>query len=613
MGKEHPDTLASVNNLAGVYHSQGRYAEAEPLYQRALQGCESVLGQAHPGTLSTRLNLAANFLSRHQAAQSLEQLQHYESGLFQLASRELRQKRDVRDKRQLLLKHSTFQDLVFSLALQHPTAQTRRFAATVLLRWQQVESEEQLFLQRLLRQSTDSEIRHLAQRLARQRQRVSAAAHRKPFNRPESDQLVQKLQDLEQTLTSRSPQFRQQLAIGQVDVSDLEDVLEDKTGLLVLRVFNSYNPKTGKVEALHWLAAWIAREADGQMRVRLYDLGEVEDSLALWQAAQRDPQASQDLYQHLFASLDPLLASVKQLYIVPDYFLHQADFGSWRLPNGDYWLQRQSIRRLHTARDLLRRNDYLQTQGLVAFGGIAYGEAISEPSEIKQPQPVLHEPVLAQRGLEEGFAFLPASLEEMDHFARDFWNRKHIGPLLVRKGGQATEHALKQITDPPRILHLATHGFYLRDQDNTQRPLVSSGLALAQANQGLQGKRDQDQEDGILYALEAVDLNLEGTELVTLSACETGQGDLDYSEGLYGLVLAFKLAGASNVLMTLRKVNDARAMRFMKQFYFEWLSGPPQHPALALRQTKLHFINQGNAIQRDPAFWSPYVLVETTQ
>ena len=282
------------------------------------------------------------------------------------------------------------------------------------------------------------------------------------------------------------------------------------------------------------------------------------------------------------------------------------------MPNGEYWLQRQTIRRLHTARDLLRRNDYPQPRGLLAFGGIAYGETIAEPSKIKQSQSALHETSLAQRGFEEGFAFLPASLEEVDHFARDFWSRKHIGPLLVRKGPQATEHALKQIAQPPRILHLATHGFYLRGQQQTQRPLVSSGLALAQANQGLQGKRDQNQEDGILYALEAVDLNLEGTELVTLSACETGQGDLDYSEGVYGLVLAFKLAGARNVLMTLRKVHDAWAMRFMKQFYIQWLSGPPQHPALALRQTKLYFINQDDAAQRDPAFWSPYVLVETT-
>ena len=420
LGEEHPDTLTSINNLAFLYQAQGRYAEAEPLYQRAWQASERVLGLEHPYTLSIRLNLVANLLSLNKAAQCLEQLQHYESGLFQLAGRELRQEQDVRDKRQLLRKQSTFQNLVFSLALQHPTAQTCRFAAMVLLRWQQVEGEEQLLLQRLLRQSADPEIQQLAQRLARQRQMVSAAAHRKPFNRTESDQLEQQLQALEQSLASKSPQFRQRLAIGQVDISDLEAALEDETGLLVLRVFNPYNSKTGKLDALHWLAAWMARDTSGKVRVRLYDLGAVEDSLALWLATQRAPQASQDLYQHLFARLDPLLAGVEQLYIVSDHFLHRADFGSWRLPNGDYWLQRQSVRRLHTARDLLRRNDYPQTRGFIAFGGIAYGESIAEPPEMDQPQPVLYEASLAQRRLEEGFAFLPASLEEVEHFARDF-------------------------------------------------------------------------------------------------------------------------------------------------------------------------------------------------
>lgn len=118
------------------------------------------------------------------------------------------------------------------------------------------------------------------------------------------------------------------------------------------------------------------------------------------------------------------------------------------------------------------------------------------------------------------------------------------------------------------MLHLATHGFYLQDTRNiVNRPLVLSGLALAGANQGLKGKVGSDGEDGILYALEVLGLNLDNTELVTLSACDTGLDTVDYSEEVYGLGRAFQIAGTQNVLMSLRPLYDEATSEFMRQFY----------------------------------------------
>lgn len=101
-------------------------------------------------------------------------------------------------------------------------------------------------------------------------------------------------------------------------------------------------------------------------------------------------------------------------------------------------------------------------------------------------------------------------------------------------------------------------------------------------------------------------LNLQGTELVSLSACETGKGVIDYSEGVYGLIRAFRTAGAKNVLMTLSPVEDEASKEFMVKFYAIWLTSPEgTSPADAMHETRLHFIKEGY----DPAFWSPYVLV----
>ena len=151
----------------------------------------------------------------------------------------------------------------------------------------------------------------------------------------------------------------------------------------------------------------------------------------------------------------------------------------------------------------------------------------------------------------------------------DYWGTKP----QIWTGSDASESRLKALDKPPKVLHLATHGFYLPSNDRLiDRPMVLSGLAMAGANQGREGRRGADGEDGILYALEAQNLNLGDTELVSLSACDTGTGTLDYSEGVYGLVRAFNIAGARNVLMSLWKLGDrdARVHETILQYLVEW-------------------------------------------
>ena len=130
--------------------------------------------------------------------------------------------------------------------------------------------------------------------------------------------------------------------------------------------------------------------------------------------------------------------------------------------------------------------------------------------------------------------------------------------------------------------------------------MVLAGVTLAGANRALRGEDG----DGILYAIEAQDLNLEGTELVVLSACETAQGQIDYGEGVYGLVRALRTAGAQNVLVTLRPVGDRPARDFMARFYSYWLAQTESDPALALQETQRDFI------RHDPGHdWTPFVLI----
>jgi CHAT domain-containing protein len=174
---------------------------------------------------------------------------------------------------------------------------------------------------------------------------------------------------------------------------------------------------------------------------------------------------------------------------------------------------------------------------------------------------------------------------------------------------QATEENFK-ILDSPGVLHVATHGFFLSDLDAsdelasdetsaiTKNPLFRSGLILAGASADRTGKA----EDGILTAYEAMNLSLDQTDLVALSACETGLGEVRNGEGVYGLQRAFSVAGAKAVLMSLWQVDDAATQELMTNFYSHWLKGGDKY--MAFRQAQLEL----KAKYPQPYYWGAFVL-----
>jgi len=185
----------------------------------------------------------------------------------------------------------------------------------------------------------------------------------------------------------------------------------------------------------------------------------------------------------------------------------------------------------------------------------------------------------------------------------------------VLEGADATESAVRNARSP-LILHLATHGFFLPDEpvDPARReqsgeapyenPLVRSGLAFAGANRP---PDDGPADDGILTALEISGMDLRGTELVVLSACETALGDIEVGEGVFGLRRAFALAGARTLMMSLWPVQDDVTAAQMKEFYG---ARGRMAPAEALRDAQLATIRELRAHDgvADPSLWAPFIV-----
>lgn len=158
------------------------------------------------------------------------------------------------------------------------------------------------------------------------------------------------------------------------------------------------------------------------------------------------------------------------------------------------------------------------------------------------------------------------------------------GEAILLSGAAARKESVRSLVRPT-ILHLATHAQFLPEELSQRNPMLRSWLALAGANHSLELLRNgivpEPGADGLLYADEIASMDLHGTQLVVLSACDTGRGTIQSGEGVYGLRRAFQIAGASTVVLTLWRVEDGRTTGFMAEFYAKMLSGLSPADALA--------------------------------
>ena len=213
-----------------------------------------------------------------------------------------------------------------------------------------------------------------------------------------------------------------------------------------------------------------------------------------------------------------------------------------------------------------------------------------------------------------GISKLPGTEKEVKNISKMLSNNNWHTRIYT--GNTALEEVVKA-QKSPRILHIATHGVFLKDVEKeeshfgmetkklVENPLLKSMLIFAGAENTLNKTvpNNSETDDGLLTAYETMNLNLDNTELVVLSACETGLGDVQNGEGVYGLQRAFYVAGARTLIMSLWTVNDQTTQELMTTFYEEWLSGKTKREAFIEAQQKL------KKIYKYPYYWGAFVMV----
>lgn len=316
------------------------------------------------------------------------------------------------------------------------------------------------------------------------------------------------------------------------------------------------------------------------------------------------------LYRLLWQPLEPYLTHTKTIYFSPAGILHRVAFAAMPYRKNDLLCDRYDLVQLTSTRQVALRETQPRTPTSIAmFGGINYN---SLPANVNSV-PYTH---LRQktRGADlDSFRYLPNTLKEINAIKADADAFKIKS--IVFTGDRATETAFRKFggDNSPEVIHFATHAFMLSDTahgSNTNapfkasdNPLLRCGLVMAGGNKGWKGNAGASNDDGILTGLEISNVQLPNTQLAVLSACETGLGKIEGSEGVFGLQRAFKLAGVNYVMASLWQVPDKETAEFMETFYAHWLGGKTIREAFFTTQQVMRK-------KYAPYYWAGFTLVQ---
>ena len=322
------------------------------------------------------------------------------------------------------------------------------------------------------------------------------------------------------------------------------------------------------------------------------------------------------LFQSIWNPIEKELTGIKTIYFSPSGLLHRLNLNAIKIIKkntlGDKYhlVQLNSTRQLvkgsgrQTASPELTSGVEDRRQDALLFGGIQYDMDTTAISSVNYGYDKT-----ATRGslnfshsdsTHRGGSWDYLDWTEIETAAIESILKENNFSTTLKDGYKATEEAFKSIASPsPRILHIATHGFFFPDPEETadggrqttspeftsgldgepvfkisDHPMIRSGLIMAGGNHAWEtGKPFKpNMEDGVLTAYEISQMDLSNTELVVLSACETGLGDIEGNEGVYGLQRAFKIAGAKYLIMSLWQVPDYQTQQLMITFYKKWLT-----------------------------------------
>jgi len=653
LGPENPSVATALNNLALSYDRQKRYAEAGPLFQRALDIDEKAFGPEHPSVATDLSNFALFYDHQGKYADAEPLFLRAFDNLFYQFQYNFTY---MTENDRLAFLDTVTDDFSAYFSFVHRFRQKDpRLAGSMynLLLWEKgfvVGSVADM--RRLVEASGDAEAIKLLGQLSAKRTEIAALLNVSPPDRDSWRKQIDKLRteadDIEKALVARSSAFAEQKKLDRATWQQVRDALKPGEAAVEFARFDYYDK--GWTGNSYYAALVITRGSKDQPAyIFLGDDKQFEgDAIAEFRHSVQtrgfdaEPTAKlpgANAYELIWKPLQPALAGETRIFLSADGVLNQIPLGIVAALDGKLLMEEYDLRLLSSTRDILRAVpppagstalligdpvfDLTEEQQRVAIQKLTIPQKQApSPTAAPSPSPSSPNQVSRDQGNSSTLPRLPGTGTEV---------RAIAGLMLQHKWKTSVytdDSALKSVVEQassPRVLHLATHGFFLPDQkfknDRLSRgesspsefedPMLRSGLYFSGANRALAGKPSaQGLDNGVLTAMEAGNLNLRGTQLVVLSACNTGQGDVKNGEGVFGLRRALEEAGAQVVLMSLWSVPDEETLELMSLFYARWLSGIEAHQALKEAQLEMREKVKTAHGGRDlPYYWGAFVLV----
>lgn len=619
---------------ADIHRELGEYDKAERLLDEHRNAMVKQFGKKHPIYGATLLWASNVYISAGKFAQAEVAL----TDSLEAAERELAnvlRSGTESDHAAYFSKNSYTLDLAVNFAITHApkSAGAAKLALTTLLRRKGRVLDAAAASLATLRAKLSADDKKLLDELANARTKLSKLIVAGAKGMSEADfakevaALEDQIQKLELAIGKKSAAYR---AINQtVDVAAVQKLIPRDARLVEIV---NFQPNDGKGNFTYQqvkppprrYAAFTIGATGGISVVDLGPAAAIDTAIQEFRKAVADPDNDRAgdlgnaLYKLTFAKIAPVLAGSTNVLVAPDGMLNVVPFSALVDDNKQFLVKKYTFTYLTSGRDLLRLAVKTKAQG----GGVMFADPAFDATG--RPTPA---PASGNRGARSAdlaslaWQPLPGTGQEADAV------EKIMRGLKVYRKDAATESTVKSVHGP-RILHLATHGFFLPDEPppppsdggdrggpsiplgpavgaaggatapTRENPLLRSGLAFAGAN-----KLQSGDEDGILTAMEAAGLDLSGTKLVVLSACETGVGKTTNGDGVYGLRRALVIAGAESLVMSLWQVDDAATKDMMTAYYGKLVAGRPRSGALREVQLELSAKSQ----YAHPYYWASFL------
>jgi len=594
MGLHHPDTGTILNNLAHLYNSMGDYAKAEPLYQRALKIREKALGPDHQDTANTLNNLAFLKIDLGEAKEAVPLI----AQARQAEERSLSNILSFTSEQQRLAFQKTTRPYTLLATLGNAAELAER-----VLRQKGVVLDSLVEDRLVAEASNDPKQREIIEQLRAAKQRLMQLVLEVPKDLSESAQkrravekarLSGEVEQLEAGLARQVAGLGKARRALSVTVAQVQSALPKQATLVELLHYDHYHGKN-KWELSY--GAIVIAPAGEPKWVPLGSAAEIEKSIKLYRKSARGETNEatlstvlKKLQEQVWAPVERALpAGTTTVIVSPDAELSFVSFATLLTPDDRFLSEKYSIHYMASGRDLLRETKTAEgsktTMRVFANPDFATNE--DRVALVKEETRKVALRSIEMRDLQ---SILLPNLPGTEKEAKQLEERANKAGWQTQgsMGPNATEAELRKVNSP-RVLHLATHGFFLPEIDlgaprngfsrteadipkgKLLNPMHRSGIAVAGAQTTLhawaKGEVFPTENDGIVTAEEVGGLKLNDTWLVVLSACDTGSGEAKAGEGVMGLRRGFVQAGTQNLLMTLWPISDETTVNIMLNFY----------------------------------------------